>query len=89
MELITCDVTKRGSKLRQKGLQRLAAGTESAVTPAASCMQAAAWSKTKDGCTPTPRQPPPHFEQLGTKGLAKPYIPSPQYTSGTWLEADN
>ena len=34
-----------------------------------------------------PTQPPPQFEQLGSKGFAKPYIPSPQYLSSAWLEA--
>ena len=34
-----------------------------------------------------PKQPPPQFEQLGSAGFAKPYIPSPQYLSSAWLEA--
>ena len=32
-------------------------------------------------------QPPPQFEQLGSQGIAKPYIPSPHYLSSAWLEA--
>ena len=32
-----------------------------------------------------PTQPPPQFEQLGSKGFAKPYIHSPQYLSSAWL----